>query len=75
MLAPSSSPAVISSYVAVGDLDGYIQLLAQTDGKIVGRVRVQRGPLTAPFVVNGDRLYVQTRSGLLYCYSLRLGAG
>lgn len=70
-----TTPEVISSYVAVGDLEGYIQLLAQTDGHIVGRTRVIRGPLTAPFVVNGSRLYVETRSGLLFAYALRQGAG
>lgn len=68
-----TTPATISSYVAVGDFDGYIHLLAQSDGRFVGRVRVEDGPLTAPFVVSNTRLYVQTRGGDLYAYDLHQG--
>jgi len=66
-----TTPATISSYVAVGDFDGYIHLLAQSDGRFVGRIRVYDGPLTAPFVVKGSRLYFETRKGELYAYDLR----
>lgn len=63
-------PVPISSYIAVGDFDGYIHLLAQSDGRFVGRTRVERGRLMSPFVVKGTRLYVQTRSGRLFAYDL-----
>lgn len=66
-----TAPVTVSSYVAVGDFEGYMHLLAQPDGHIVGRVRVEHGPLTARFVVNGMRIYVQTRKGYLYAYDLR----
>ena len=66
-----TAPATISSYVAVGDFEGYIHLLAQSDGRFVGRERVEHGALTSPFVVDGARLYIQTRSGLLFAYDLR----
>lgn len=37
-----SAPALIGSYMAVGDYDGYIHLLSQSDGSLVGRARVKR---------------------------------
>lgn len=66
-----STPAVISSYVAVGDFDGYIHLLAQSDGRFVGRVHADGDAIKSPMVVNGTRMYVQTRGGTLLAYDLR----
>ena len=66
-----TTPATISSYVVVGDFEGYIHAIAQSDGRFVGRTRVEHGPLTSPIVVDGARLYVQTRDGRLFAYELR----
>lgn len=35
-----SAPEVFSSYVAVGDFEGYLHLLSQVDGRFVGRERI-----------------------------------
>jgi outer membrane protein assembly factor BamB len=65
-----SGPAVIGNYVAVGDLEGYVHLLAQADGRIAARTRVDRdGVRVAPLVVD-DLLYVYGNGGKLVAYRL-----
>lgn len=66
-----TSPTTISSYVAVGDLEGYIHLIAQADGRFVGRRKVDSDPLRARPVVTGSRLYIMTTSGKLLAYELQ----
>lgn len=68
-----SGPAVLGDVVAVGDLEGYVHLLSQQDGRFVGRVRVDRkGVRVAPLVV-GDLLYVYGNGGKLTAYRLESG--
>ncbi len=66
-----TSPAVFSSNVAVGDLEGYLHLLSQVDGRFVGRVRVDSDGLRARPLVVGDWLYAYGNSGKLVAYTLR----
>lgn len=66
-----TAPVAISSFIAVGDLEGYIHLIAQADGRFVGRRRVHNDPLRSPFVVDGSRIYVMTNSGRLMAFELR----
>ena len=60
-----SDPAAISSYVAVGDFEGYVHFLSQVDGHMSGRVRVDGDGVRAPMIVDGDVLYVYGNSGRL----------
>ena len=66
-----TTPVAFSSYVAVADYQGYVHLLAQTDGRLVGRVRVDsKGVRVAPIARSGT-LYVYGNSGDLAAYQLR----
>ncbi len=56
---------MFSSYVAVGDFEGYLHLLSQVDGRFVGRVRIDSDGLRARPLVVGDWLYVYGNSGKL----------
>jgi outer membrane protein assembly factor BamB len=68
-----TAPALIGNLIAVGDLDGYIHLLARTDGRLVGRTRITgKGAITARPLVVGNRLYVFADDGTLA--SLSVGA-
>jgi len=58
-----SNPVILGRYLVVGDAQGYIHLIDQTEGKIVGRVDVS-GAVTELRVVN-DRLLVNTDKGRL----------
>ncbi|MCW7551900.1 outer membrane protein assembly factor BamB [Endozoicomonas gorgoniicola] len=60
-----SAPAAYSSYVAVGDLDGYVHLLSQVDGSMVGRYKVGTAIKAQP-VSAGDLLFVLDAKGKLY---------
>ncbi len=53
-----TAPAVASSYLAVGDGQGYLHLVAQSDGRIVGRVKAGRALFSPPVFSDG----------LVYCY-------
>ncbi|PIE37619.1 MAG: outer membrane protein assembly factor BamB [Gammaproteobacteria bacterium] len=60
-----SRPTPVSSYIAVGDYRGYIHLLSQVDGAIVGRTRVDSDGQRADMLADGDVLYVFGNDGEL----------
>ncbi len=66
-----SAPEVFSSYVAVGDLEGYLHLLSQIDGRFVGRERIDSDGLRARPLVVGDTIYVFGNSGKLEALTIR----
>jgi outer membrane protein assembly factor BamB len=58
-----SNPVVLGRYLVVGDEKGYLHIIEQTEGKVVGRVKTSGAVSTLRVV--GDRLLVQTASGAL----------
>jgi len=64
-----TAPVVLGNLVAVGDLEGYVHWLDRRDGRIVGRVRVTKGPITARPQVAGGRLYVYGDDGTVAALS------
>jgi outer membrane protein assembly factor BamB len=61
-----TAPALLGDLIAVGDLEGYVHLLARSDGRLVGRARVtKKGRITARPLVVGGRLYVYADDGTL----------
>ncbi len=60
-----SDPAVFSSYVAVGDFEGYVHFLSQVDGHMAGRTSVDGSGVRVPMLVDGDTLYVYGNGGRL----------
>lgn len=66
-----TAPALLPDLIAVGDMDGYLHLLARSDGRLVGRTRVTgKGAITAPPLVAGARLFVYADDGTLAALSL-----
>ena len=65
-----SRPTPINSYVAVVDFEGYLHLLSQVDGDIVGRVKVDSGGARADMLTRGNRLFVFTNDGALKAYDV-----
>ncbi len=72
-----SAPVTYSSYVVVGDLEGYLHLLSQIDGRFVGRVEVNAsgwkigatsGVRVQP-LVEGDWLYAFGNNGDLVAFT------
>ena len=66
-----TAPVAFSSYIAVADFEGYLHLLAQSDGRLVGRVRVDRKGVRAAPIARSGTLYVYGNSGDLAAYQLR----
>ena len=66
-----SRPTPVSSYVAVADFEGYLHLLSQVDGDIVGRTKVDSTGARADMLVRGNRLFVYTNDGSLKAYDVK----
>ena len=65
-----SRPTPVSSYVAVVDFEGYLHLLSQVDGEIVGRTKVDSSGARADMLTRGNRLFVFTNDGALKAYDV-----
>lgn len=59
-----TAPVVVSGFVVVGDLQGYLHVLSPDDGSIVGRMATDGTPVQA-LVPLADGLLVQTAGGTL----------
>ncbi len=66
-----TAPGVFSTYVAVGDLEGYLHLLSQVDGRFVGRTRIDSKGMRAAPLVDGGWLYVYGNGGKLVALTIK----
>ena len=66
-----TAPTTYSNYLVVADFEGYVHLLSQIDGRIVGRVRADNDGVRARPLAVGNTLYVYGNSGRLTAYSLQ----
>lgn len=58
----------MGNYIAVTDFEGYVHLLSQIDGRIVGRTRADSDGVRAAMVSGAGLLYVYGNSGKLTAY-------
>jgi outer membrane protein assembly factor BamB len=65
-----SPPAIVGSYVLVGDLEGYLHLLDTETGEIVGREKAGGAVISQP-VTRGPSAWVQTVDGDVSAYQLK----
>lgn len=65
-----SNPVVLGSYLAVGDDDGKVHILAQSDGAPQGRIGVS-GDALAALIVRDGVLYAWDEDGGLSAWKLR----
>ncbi|MEX0964793.1 MAG: outer membrane protein assembly factor BamB [Pseudohongiellaceae bacterium] len=66
-----TAPTAIGNYIAVADYDGYVHLLSQVDGRIVGRIQADNDGVRANLLADNGRLYVFGNSGRLTAYQLQ----
>ena len=66
-----TTPVTIGNYIVVGDKEGYIHLLAQTDGRMVGRKKVDNSGIRSTVLTSNDRLYILGNSGKLTAVSIQ----
>jgi outer membrane protein assembly factor BamB len=60
-----TAPALVGNQIVVGDLDGWLHLISQDDGRLVGRTRVAKDAIMARPVVSGGQVYVYASDGTL----------
>ena len=65
-------PVSFSTTVVVGDLEGYLHFFSVADGEPVARLRQGGAAISGTPVVISNRLYVQSDSGTLAAYAVRL---
>lgn len=63
-----TAPVVAGGYVCVADADGYLHLLSQTDGRYVGRIKVDGSGVSAPMLADDETLFVFDNGGDLRAY-------
>jgi len=66
-----SAPAVFSSYIAVGDLEGYLHVLSQVDGRFIARTKIDGKGLRVQPLVVGGWLYVYGNGGKLVALTIK----
>ena len=67
-----TAPVAFSTAIVVGDLEGYVHFFSNFDGRPVARERVGKGMISGSPVVMGDKLFVQSESGVLAAFEVRL---
>jgi outer membrane protein assembly factor BamB len=66
-----TAPTAVNNFVAVADYEGYVHLLSQIDGRIVGRIRVDNDGVRSTILARNGRIYVYGNSGRLTALSLQ----
>jgi outer membrane protein assembly factor BamB len=66
-----SAPLALGAEIAVGDLQGYVHLLARDSGAFVGRVATDGSAVRVPPVASASGFLVQTSGGTLYALATR----
>lgn len=67
-----TSPIAFSNYVAVGDSDGYLHILAQSDGRFLGRRKLDGDGLRSAMTVADGDLLVLGNSGSLQALEIEI---
>jgi len=67
-----TAPVAFSTAIVVGDLEGYVHFFSNFDGRPVARERVGKGMISGSPAVMGDKLFVQSESGVLAAFEVRL---
>ena len=66
-----TAPTAITNYIAVADFEGYVHLMSQIDGRIVGRTQVDNDGVRANLLAYQGQLIAYGNSGRLIAYSLQ----
>ncbi|MGI4856388.1 MAG: outer membrane protein assembly factor BamB [Janthinobacterium lividum] len=61
-------PVLLGRTVVVADYQGFVHFLSRDTGEFVARMKTDKSGITAPAVVAGPSLVVQTKDGDLYAF-------
>ncbi|MEC9252050.1 MAG: outer membrane protein assembly factor BamB [Pseudomonadota bacterium] len=68
-----SSPLAFGNYIVVADDQGYVHVIAQSDGRFVARRKIGGGGARSAMVQRDGTVYVQTNKGRLVALEIRRG--
>jgi len=66
-----TAPVAVGSYLAFTDSEGYLHLMAQSDGRFVGRRKIDGSGVRSGVVEEGGRLYAIGNNGSLFVLEIR----
>ncbi|PPD23433.1 MAG: outer membrane protein assembly factor BamB [Methylomonas sp.] len=66
-----TAPLAYDRYVVVGDLEGYVHWLAESDGRLLSREQVAKDPIDAKPLVFDETVYVYSLGGTLAALKAR----
>lgn len=66
-----SGPALFGNYVIVGDVEGFVHLLARDSGELAARIATDKSPIIAAPVATEQGVLVQTEKGNLYAIAIQ----
>ena len=66
-----NSPLVLGSYLMISDYEGYLHLLAQSDGRFVGRKKIDSRGVGARLIEKEGRIYAMGNGGSLFALEIR----
>lgn len=67
-----NSPIAFSNYIAVGDEEGYLHIIAQRDGRHLGRRKLDGDGIRSTMVLADTSLYVLGNSGSLHALEVEV---
>ena len=67
-----TAPLAFSNYVVAGDEEGYLHIMAQRDGRLVGRRKLGGKGLRTQPIIADDMLYTLTNAGTLTALKVTL---
>jgi len=67
-----TGPVAYDDYVVVGDYDGYVHWLSNSDGRQLGRVKIADSAIDAMPVIVDNTVYVYSKDGRLAALKARL---
>jgi len=65
-----SSPVAYNNYLLVGDDEGYLHVVAQSDGRFLGRTKLDGAGLRSPFTVADGTVYAFGTGGSLTAFEI-----
>ena len=66
-----TGPRTVGNFIVVADFEGYLHVISQIDGRIVGRMRVDNDGVRAKILADSGRFYVYGNSGTLMALAIQ----
>jgi outer membrane protein assembly factor BamB len=66
-----TGPVKLSGTIATADAEGYLHLLDPSDGRFVGREKIDGSGVSTPMLSVGESLIIQSNNGKISAYKIQ----